>query len=270
MLSIIVSSYRPDFYSALEKNIAATCGIVYEMIKVYNPGAMGICAAYNIGAEKSQYEHLLFLHEDVEFVTDNWGLFLSEYLNKSNCGVVGLAGSNYVPHVPFAWWDKYENTFKNVHQFNGHQEIRNYKVSDDKEVIVVDGVFIACKKKVYHEFLFNEKIKAYHGYDIDFSTRVSEKYTNIIGHTIKLKHFSEGNPDKDWWDNIVKNRRLFKAPTKQKLDKKTELYFYKQLEKRVQLFQSSHKKIILIRYNNPRFIGYKAALRNIINIILND
>ena len=50
MLSIIISSYQPQNFSAIEKNIAETCGILYEIIKVDNKNLMGKCAAYNIGA----------------------------------------------------------------------------------------------------------------------------------------------------------------------------------------------------------------------------
>ena len=71
MLSIIISSYQPHYYTALEKNIAATCGVEYELIKIDNPGLMGLCQAYNKGAEKAKYEYLLFLHEDVNVLTVN-------------------------------------------------------------------------------------------------------------------------------------------------------------------------------------------------------
>lgn len=62
MLSIIISSYQPQFYSALEKNIAETIGIPYEIIKIDNPNLMGICEAYNKGASLSKYDYLLFVH----------------------------------------------------------------------------------------------------------------------------------------------------------------------------------------------------------------
>ena len=103
MLSIIISSYQPHYYQALEKNIAETIGIPYEVIKVDNPGKMGICEAYNHGAQKAQYDYLLFLHEDVLFETQNWGKELIELLNLENCGVIGVAGTDYYGYVPYQW-----------------------------------------------------------------------------------------------------------------------------------------------------------------------
>ncbi|QOW10881.1 hypothetical protein Q73A0000_11195 [Kaistella flava (ex Peng et al. 2021)] len=270
MLSIIISSYQEKYFSTLQKNIAETIGIDYEIVKIENPNLMGICEAYNHGAKKAKYENLLFIHEDVEFITQNWGDLLIQFLNRPNWGIIGLAGCKYVPNVPFAWWDKFENSFRNLHQFNKNTEVRNYNISEYKEVLAIDGVFLACRKKIHQEFPFNENIKGFHGYDLDFSVRVAEKYSNLLAHNIKLKHFSEGNPNKEWWDDILKNRKLFKAPSKQKIDKKTELYFYRKLEERLNLNHSKHKKKILLRYNDPRFIGFKISLKNIFNLIFND
>lgn len=270
MLSIIISSYQPEYFTKVEKNIAETCGIQYEIVKIENPKLMGICEAYNRGAEKAQYENLLFLHEDVEFVTQNWGGLLIESVNKISCGILGLAGSDYVPNVPFCWWDNFENTVRNIYQFADDKAIRDYNITSDKQVFAIDGVFIACKKKIWEEFRFNNLIKGFHGYDLDFSIRVSEKYSNIVAHNIKLKHFSVGNPNKDWFENILVNRRNFSTPSRQILHKKTELFFYRKLEERLKLFNIQNYKRILLKYNNPSYIGFKAALKNTFNLIFND
>ena len=50
MISIVISSYQPHFFAALEKNIVETIGVTYEIVQIYNPGTMGICEAYNKGA----------------------------------------------------------------------------------------------------------------------------------------------------------------------------------------------------------------------------
>lgn len=73
IISIIISSYQPNYFLALEKNIAETIGIPYEIIKIDNPNTMGICEAYNKGASKAQFENLLFIYEDILFQTKYWG-----------------------------------------------------------------------------------------------------------------------------------------------------------------------------------------------------
>ncbi|MFX5306134.1 glycosyltransferase, partial [Acinetobacter baumannii] len=61
---------------------------------------MSITEAYNSGAEKSTFENLLFLHEDIIFYTRNWGNKLLHHLQKESTGIVGVAGSSYVPFAP--------------------------------------------------------------------------------------------------------------------------------------------------------------------------
>ena len=62
MLSIIVSSYKEDDFNQFSKNVKETIGddFQYEIIQQWNPGIIGICEAYNKGAEKSKYENFTF------------------------------------------------------------------------------------------------------------------------------------------------------------------------------------------------------------------
>lgn len=268
MLSIIISSYQPNFYSVIEENIEQTCGVVYEIIKISNPGLMGICEAYNKGAMNAKYDYLLFLHEDVEFTAGCWGSILINHLKKIDVGLIGLAGCSYVPNVPFSWWDKPDISFRNIQQFNGSKEVKNYNLEKDQCIAAVDGVFMGCRKDVYEKFKFDNSITGFHSYDLDFSVRVASEFRNKICSEIKLKHFSEGKPDKNWFSSIIKNRIKFKAPPMQILNKKTELFFFEKLDERLSLFGISNRKKILLRYNNPFFIGYKVALINLKNLLL--
>ena len=75
MLSIIVCSVNPEAAERLQKNIAATVGTVpYEIITFDNRTVgYGICKVYNLCTEKSRYDNLCFVHEDVQFDTIGWG-----------------------------------------------------------------------------------------------------------------------------------------------------------------------------------------------------
>lgn len=205
MLSIIISSYRPDYFDALKESIADTCGIQYEIIKIENPGVMGTCAAYNLGAKKAQYENLLFLHEDVLFHSKNWGQKLITHLENPHTGIIGVAGSNYVPFAPSGWYVQgysyvylLQNTKNKVDKtfINSTTRHRN-------RVFAVDGVFLAMQKTKAEEFRFDEKIGGYHAYDLDISLRISKKYKNFVVNDILIEHFSEGNPDKAFLDGNI-------------------------------------------------------------------
>lgn len=226
MISIIISSYQPTFFAALEKNIAETIGVPYEIVKICNPGIMGICEAYNKGAKLAKYDHLLFLHEDVLFHTHNWGEKLIEHLADPGTGVIGIAGSDYVPHAPCGW-----NVYDNRHlHYNFIQSDKTSTISkhsqklekNKQKVYAIDGVFIACTRKKYNEILFNENIKGYHGYDLDFSLRMAEKYNNYVTGFILVEHFSLGNTDKNWLLSNIQIRQTINHNFNKSYDSKVE------------------------------------------------
>lgn len=263
MLSIIISSYQPEYYNALEKNIAETCGLEYEIIKIDNPGKMGICEAYTRGAELAKYSYFLFLHEDVLFDTIHWGEKLIALLRQEHIGCVGLAGSSYVPNVPHKWWKNTGYAVDNVMLFQdgvakvsfnpSHKLYKSYSV---------DGVFIACRRDVYREFLFNPKLTAYHGYDLDFSLRVSTKFQNYITQDITLLHYSGGNADKEWFKSILEARKNYKLPAEQKTDYAVETTQYKFFGEYVYKF--CHSKTMAIKLLFKYFSFQKLGVKNIL------
>lgn len=265
MLSIIISSYQPFYFNNLEKNIQETVGVVYEIIKIENLGVMGVCEAYNRGASMAKYDAFLFLHEDVIFHTKKWGRIIIEKLKKNNVGVIGVAGSVYVPFVPSGWWidndyariniiQSYKN--KNERDVITRKNFRN--VSKDEKVYSLDGVFLCCRKNVFDEFKFNEKLKGYHGYDIDFSVRVANKYSNIVTGEILIEHFSEGKADKTWFLETINARSYYVIPKQQVNQKKIELSKFVSFVKQMRFYGLSKITICFysVKYFNLRRIGF--------------
>ncbi|MBW1619341.1 glycosyltransferase [Empedobacter falsenii] len=265
MLSIIVSSYQEEYFTQFSENIKETIGddFQYEIIQQWNPGLMGICEAYNKGAEKAKYDNLLFVHEDVLFETENWGHILINYLTNKENGCIGIAGSTYTPNVPFAWWDLHNSSFRHIQQYNKSTFIRSYILKEDKKCQSLDGVFLACRKDVYNQYKFNNRIKEFHCYDIDFSNRVANDFQNIITSSILLKHFSEGSINNEWFQSLIKNKKYFKKPKNQLIDKKREVYFFDCFIQYLNQFNFSKlaKIKLILQYANPKFIGYKRILK---------
>lgn len=262
MLSIIISSYQPRYFNALEKNIAKTIGVPYEIIKIDNPGIIGICEAYNRGAATAKFENLLFVHEDVEFETQNWGRLLLTSLTDKRVGCVGIAGSDYTPNCPFAWWESSENDFRNMIQSSKTKQIvREDYLEDDKKVTNLDGVFIACRREVFTQYQFDEEIEGFHGYDLNFSVRIANKYRNIVTSKIMLKHFSEGTKDKKWMTSLIDCRTTFKKPDIQSINKKKEAFFFLQYMAYLKDFNFSRteRRKFLLPYISPRHIGWKLS-----------
>ena len=113
MFSIIVCSIRPDEAERLRKNIEATIGVPFEFIAYDNRGTgKGICQVYNECAENARYDNLCFVHEDVEFATENWGKLIAEKLSEKDCGVIGFAGSTIKSKAYSGWSSSSRSTMR--------------------------------------------------------------------------------------------------------------------------------------------------------------
>lgn len=227
MLSIILSSYQKQYYDRLAKNISETIGddFHYEIIPIWNPNLMSITKAYNDGAEKAQYDCLLFLHEDLIFHTKDWGEILTEHLSEKETGIIGVAGSSYVPFAPSSWTVAEKYNF--IHLLQGNKEndefVSHFETTQIRNpVFALDGVFLAIRKEIYQQFKFNQNLTGFHGYDLDFSLRVSKKFKNFVINNILIQHFSKGNRDKIWLSANIKVRELNHLKFNQIIDAETE------------------------------------------------
>lgn len=199
MISIIISSYKENLFEAIVQNIEESIGdTTFEIVKVPNPGLMSIGNAYNKGAAIAKFEKLLFIHEDICFLSEEWGLELEGILEDKNTGIVGVAGGVKKFKLPTGHdqgIEKYRQVYVN------HSPDEKFTKSGIKKfykVKTLDGVFLAMKKKIWLEFKFDEELKDYHFYDLDISLRVSNKFTNYVTSNIPIHHFSKGNFDNKW------------------------------------------------------------------------
>ncbi|HPH99307.1 MAG TPA: glycosyltransferase [Chitinophagaceae bacterium] len=206
MISIIICSKDRQLKQQVEKNIAETIGISYELIIIDNNiDPKGICAVYNNGAAQAKYDILCFVHEDVLFQTNNWGQIIANHITEG-ADVIGIAGSKYKSKTLSGWFSVIKNLdcANFIHTAESgklHKHIsRPYRsLSNDEQVCCIDGVFMVSKKSVWQDIRFNEELlKGFHVYDIDFSLRCAQKYKLIVTYLIDLIHLSNGDYGEAW------------------------------------------------------------------------
>lgn len=214
MISIIISSANQNYFVALEQNIADTIGVAYEIIKIYNPGLMGICEAYNIGVGKAKYEMLCFAHEDIKFKTKDWGKNVVEVFGENpEIGLLGIAGNLYKSITPSHW--SFETANQNsfyvnvLHNSGNDNKAISYYANPKKchlqEVATIDGVWFCVPKKIALEFPFDQQTcTGFHGYDVDYSLTIQQKYKVAVTFDILIHHFSTGTFNKRWIEEILK------------------------------------------------------------------
>lgn len=271
MISIIISSYQNVFFANISKNISETIGCEFEIIKVDNPGIMGICEAYNLGASQAKFENLLFLHEDVIFVTQNWGNRLDNLLSDQNIGIVGVAGSDYIPHCPSGWYNAGKNNYLNIEQFDDEANFLYASRTDSNKVAcLLDGVFLGMKKSWWATLKFNKKIPGFHGYDTDISARSAYLKNNLVTNEIVITHFSKGKAGKNWFKTILEIRKYYERPKNQEVNRDLEIKNYNQfLYSLDHTLRKDEMLFYALKYLNPNYLGVKKTFQVLKSIIYN-
>jgi GT2 family glycosyltransferase len=219
LITVITCNYNKSRIEPLKKNIGLKIGIEeYEVIFIDNSlNSKSIFEAYNEGAKQAKFDNLLFIHDDIEIHTNNFGRVLLE-MNLPNLGVLGIAGSNYKSKIPSPWW------VSNFHQLPDgilfQYNIQHFKYCAPElvstgfsfeqaiqEVLFIDGVFMFTKKDNWLKYPFDDiNFNSFHFYDLDFSLGMRQLgKTNYVTNSILVEHFSSGSLNRDW----IKSSSIF-------------------------------------------------------------
>lgn len=211
MISIIVCNKDKSRIQPLRENILRKIGNVkYELIIIDNSrNNYSIFEAYNEGVNQSNYEKLLFIHDDILFHTAKFGEVLLN-LALPNLGVLGIAGAKLKTKVTSPWWiTNYDEVpsgilfQSNIQQYsNTNSQLVNLGFTYDnqiEEVLLVDGVLLYTSKENCSHNPFDENYNSFHFYDLDFSLCMHKfRKKNYVTNAILIEHYSSGSLNKDW------------------------------------------------------------------------
>lgn len=223
MISIIVCHKDKKHLEEFKDSLKKTIGVEYELIVIDNTRSKYyLTKAYNTGVQKSNGEFLVFVHEDVRFETNNWGrVLINIFKNNDKAGVIGVAGSNILLQNAQWWFPGKDHMFgKVIHESNG--KIWKSIFSENKgdhEVVVLDGVFMACKKNILNKenIQWDEDFDNFHFYDLSFCIPFIQKgYKNYVTYNISIRHFGMGTITPEWehYRHVFVNKFLNILPLK--------------------------------------------------------
>ncbi|GAB2697332.1 hypothetical protein GCM10027037_21730 [Mucilaginibacter koreensis] len=209
MISIIISSANAAQLHQVKQNIAQTIGVPYEVIGIDNStGSKGICQIYNEGTRQAAYDLICYMHEDIELLTPDWGVYVTEtFKQHSRLGALGVAGCSYKTVAPSGWvaygnlkilhynlMQSYKHTAKATEHLH-----HNSTQTQLAKVVTLDGVWICARKSAALAYPFDEQLlTGFHGYDIDFTLALSRHYDIAVTYEVLLRHFSEGRFEAEW------------------------------------------------------------------------
>jgi glycosyltransferase involved in cell wall biosynthesis len=196
---------KPEFIEYLKKSSGFK---KIEVIEKINNGDKSLSQTYNEILSEAKTDIVVLCHDDIYFDTNSWYHKLIKHFDKSDFGIIGMAGTTYMPASGMWWEDRRKMIGIVNHESEGKKWTSKY--ADDlnnniKQTVIVDGLFIAIHKKRIKQN-FNEDFKGFHFYDIPFCFEncLSGVKVGVITN-IRLTHKSIGQTNEQW----EKNRILF-------------------------------------------------------------
>ena len=164
-----------------------------------NQENIGLVRAFNQGASEARYETIVFMHNDVIIHDRDWPDRIRNFLNsREDAGVAGLYGARKI---------RKDASFMGRGIVHSKLEGGNL-LRDHIEVAVVDGLFMAMKKKIYEEIGMFDECYTVHYYDKDISLRsYVNGYRNYVLN-IPFTHIGAGTRSsvKTETDNEVRDK----------------------------------------------------------------
>jgi hypothetical protein len=206
---VVYSSHlSKEVDDVFEKNIKNTIGCGHKIIRYENKNEQSLSKIYNSAIEKYNNKNsiFVFIHNDIEFKTDKWGMLLLTKFNNSVFDIIGVAGTDFLDETG-KWWNNKNRLYGIVNHTDGYKTWESKfsgKFIGLKECVLVDGLFIALDGDELGK-CFNEEYGMFHFYDISMCTEAYLNGYNIgVTTDIRITHKSVGVVNEEWEKNRLK------------------------------------------------------------------
>lgn len=191
-----------------EEHVKKTIGIKdYELIFYINPGTHSLTELYNKGLKDSKNKYVLFCHNDIKYLKSGWGKRYIHHLEYKDFGIIGHAGTTKLTDSG-RWWDNSHLMVGQVwHQHTDEQSGKTMKWESRYsgnfgyeviETINLDGLAF-CINKDKIKVNFDENIKGFHFYDLDFTLANHLAGVNVgVMFENPILHKSIGMTNEQW------------------------------------------------------------------------
>jgi len=198
------------------KHIGDTVGVKHKVVSYPNFNQFSLPEVYNQAIQEHQEPNCIFVmcHNDIIIKTKNWGKILINNFNHSDYGIIGVAGSTFVPATG-RWWDDRSKMYGIVEHTNGlntwASEYCN-PIMGVQPVVMIDGLFMSFDpEKIQHGF--NENYGKFHFYDMPFCIDNYLDGCDVgVITTIRVLHESVGETDPDWETNRLRFMEEYQLP----------------------------------------------------------
>lgn len=214
MISVIICSIDDHKYQQVSANYQALLAHTpHEIIGIHD--ARSLAEGYNRGISRSQGDVLIFSHDDVEILTEDFADKVKLHLQRFD--LIGIAGTSLLVSGKFAAaGDPYVYVLVATPE---SPECWGLAFIGGKSLVVpdiqaLDGVFFACTRRVVNELKFDEQtFDHFHLYDLDFSYRAYlAGYKLAVCRDVLIIHASTGQFDSKWNEYRLRFERKYTLP----------------------------------------------------------
>jgi hypothetical protein len=163
--------------------------------------ARSLAEAYNRGIARSAGEIVVFSHDDVDVLADDFAARLLRHLALVD--VVGVVGATRMSG-PLPIWAGHPHLRGWItHRPRGgaewHVDLLDHRPLA-REVVVLDGVLLAARRSVLSRVAFDAvAFDGFHGYDVDWSWRAAQAgFRLAAAGDLRVVHESRGRFDATW------------------------------------------------------------------------
>jgi glycosyltransferase involved in cell wall biosynthesis len=138
---------KPEFIEYLKKSSGFK---KLEVIEKVNNGKKSLAQVYNEILSEAKTDIVLLCHDDIYFDTPAWYSKLLKHFEKTDFGIIGMAGTTLMPASGMWWEDRKKMVGIVNHEKDGKKWESKYADALGNticETVVVDGLFIAIHKK---------------------------------------------------------------------------------------------------------------------------
>jgi GT2 family glycosyltransferase len=201
MISIVICSITPANLQAARRNLSALLADEpHEFISITD--AKSLAEGYNRGVRQARGELLVLCHDDIEVISPDFRQILLSRLQRFD--LIGVAGATQLkgprwlqagpPHIfgQIAHYIQTEQAYDVV--------VWSVPARAIPGICVMDGVFLAGKRKVFENVQFDEQtFDGFHLYDLDFTFRAARSGFRLgVCTDLAIIHASIGSYDQAW------------------------------------------------------------------------
>lgn len=196
MISIICAYNNEDILNKMLKaslNRQSFADFELILIDAQKEGFGSAAETLNVGAKRAKGDILVFLHQDIEMIDEDFLIKVNNYCMNNEFGIAGVCGVKD---------NKKYVVYSSV--LMGRNRVQaGVKNTDVMDVYALDECILICKKKTFKGF--EDYGKTWHFYGVEYAYRCKANNERVLILPYEIYHLSPGwSLDYSYFDTLLK------------------------------------------------------------------